>query len=303
MAFDIVAGKIFDHLFWNLPINNNECSKISNRYKGEYDVVLVGSSRCDHHFVSKQLCDSLCNYYTDTCSLYNMGIDGMFLNSSLCAIESMINRYTPKLIILEAESKDFEDQASNIFKGVGSAKPFYNSDRVVRKYIDDMGWKNKIVLKLNFCRYADAMPIRILKTILQSKDNMMGYDPVFREMQITTNSTEKETKQELAICEYTRDNFMRVVNLCHDKNVPIVIVSSPRYYSRENTGLMREMCELNDIPFFDFNNLELYNSHPEWFGDDAHLNDTGAHVFTGMFFSELKSCLDTFNSKNVVCLN
>ena len=35
----------------------------------------------------------------------------------------------------------------------------------------------------------------------------------------------------------------------------------------------------------------MLNTRPEYFQDAAHLNDDGAHIYTGLFFDQLKPYL------------
>ena len=53
-----------------------------------------------------------------------------------------------------------------------------------------------------------------------------------------------------------------------------------------------ELCRQYDTPCVDYYDSETFNMHPEYFNDPIHLNDDGAHLYSKMFFEDIKPYLD-----------
>ena len=74
-------------------------------------------------------------------------------------------------------------------------------------------------------------------------------------------------------------------------NVPLVMACSPRFRPNDNNQQMAELCQKYGIPFIDIYDTPYYNAHPELFKDGGHMNDDGAHIYTAIFFEQLKQYL------------
>ncbi|MBQ2702661.1 MAG: hypothetical protein IJF63_02225 [Alistipes sp.] len=74
----------------------------------------------------------------------------------------------------------------------------------------------------------------------------------------------------------------------------MIITSSPRYQASDNNKRLARICHEADIPYIELYNEEIFNAHSEYFKDAAHLNDTGAKVFTAMMFERLKPFITQF---------
>lgn len=88
---DIVVGKAGDYVMTILPADSGPSGQISkDNYRLNHvmtDVVIIGSSRGSHHYVSEMLRDSINQYTGVEYSIYNCAIDGKFINSNSCAAE------------------------------------------------------------------------------------------------------------------------------------------------------------------------------------------------------------------------
>ena len=110
---DVAVGKVMD---WMLPQISNQ-GDTGKTYYSMNDVntpvVIVGSSRAAHHYVTEMIEDSL------KMPAYNLGRDGCFFSYNCCIINSILDRYTPKLIIWECDNeslyKENPDQLEDLY--------------------------------------------------------------------------------------------------------------------------------------------------------------------------------------------
>lgn len=286
---DVGAGLLLDGLFRRLPLRDNIPSTILHRHVDQPEVVLIGSSRCHHHYVSNILADSLGSIMGHQVTLYNFGLDGVYVNSSLCAIESMLERYTPQMVILDANSHEFDQVYSNT---VAIASPLYWSDRTVRSYINSSRWSNRIAMLSSLYRYRGAMPLRLLQSKITPADTLVGFSPLFGAIDTLRQYPVGPTVEEFVPDSFVMQNFKRVASLCSSKGVLFVVVDSPRYRPADNSLFVSRLCQSCQVPFVDLYQTPYFDSHPELFYEPAHLNATGAELFTELLCHHLAEIME-----------
>ena len=284
---DFTVGFCGDKLIAMMPDFSGDFAKDNYRLnRCDEDIVIVGSSRAAHHYVTSMLRDSINNYTGQNYSVYNTGIDGKFINSNACAVESIISRYNPKLLILEVGASEFYED-SDIASDMDLSAVHYRTNPVVKRYLDDIGLKEHLKMQSSMYRWNGKI-LRMASSFMKEGDSL-GYLPLYGEMKIMKEETSVETLGSRDICKQSEDNIIRIFKLCKEKNVNLVVCSSPRYKPQDNNMYLEQLCYDYKIPY-----LEIYNdfnNYPELFKDDAHLNNDGAHVFSNMFFLEIKKYL------------
>ena len=287
---DIAVGVVADRLMDKLPDFSGDLAKDNYRlHRMDADVVVLGSSRGCYHYVSQQLNDSTDAYLGKHFSLYNAAISNKFANSNSCAAEIIIERYRPKLVIYDIS----EDQlCDSHLKDIEFSSPFYWKDTIVRRYLDEIGLKERLLMKSSLYRYNGKL-FRIVSSICSPEASNDGYKPLRGTAEdLTEFDKEGETtKPASELDSYTLNNFENVLKKYSSVKVPLVIVSSPIFRPNDNNKRLAALCEKYGIPFIDFYDTPYFNDRPELFYDAKHLNDKGAPVFTAMLFEQLKPLL------------
>ena len=96
---------------------------------------------------------------------------------------------------------------------------------------------------------------------------------------------------------YSENNLRRVLHLCKDKGVNLVLASSPRFRPENDNELIHSLSQEYGVPYIDIYNSVFFNNHPELFKDTSHLNNDGATIYTQLFFEELKPYLETLRQQ------
>ena len=284
---DIIFGFLADKTMDRLPDFCEQLAKDNYRlHRMTEDVVILGSSRGSHHYVSEQLSDSMEQRYSHRYSVYNAAIDGKFANSNSCAAEEIIERYSPKLVIFDIPEAQL--RSDNIYD-IEFGSPYYWKDSIVRRYIDDLGLKERILMKSSFYRYNGKI-FRIISSFIRTVSYDDGYEPLYGATVDSTLRAHSETPHK-DFNQYSLKNFENVLKKYKSKKIPLIIACSPSFRPNDNNARLKELCEKYDRPFIDMYDEEYFNNHPELFDDVTHLNDAGAHVFTGMFFERLAKSL------------
>ena len=290
VAVDITVGVVADRLMDKLPDFSGDFAKDNYRlHRLETDVVVLGSSRGCYHYVSQQLNDSIDAYLGKHLSLYNASISAKRVNSNSCAAEVLIARYRPQLVIYDIfEEMLFDPQVDDM----EFSAPFYWKDTIVRRYLDDIGLKERILMKSSLYRYNGKL-FRIVSTIAAPEAPNDGYESKWgTKIDLADYDKEEEVSTPaLELDGYALKNFENVLRKYSSENIPLVIVCSPKFRPKDNNQRLAAICEKYGIPFIDFYDTPYFNAHPELFYDPKHMNDEGAHVFTAMLFEQLKPFL------------
>jgi hypothetical protein len=289
-VIDITVGIVADRLMDKLPDYSGDFAKDNYRlHRLETDVVILGSSRGCYHYVSRQLSDSIDAYLGKHLSLYNAAISAKFANSNSCAAEAIIARYHPQLVIWDISEKQL---CNGQVEDIEFSSPFYWKDTIVRRYLDNIGLKERILMKSSLYRYNGKL-FRIVSTIFSPEAPNDGYESK-RGSKIDLAKYNKEAEVSMPLLElniYTLNNFENVLKKYSSAGVPLVIVCSPKFRPTDNNKRLAAICEKHGIPFIDFYDTPYFNDHPELIYDANHLNDDGAHVYTALFFEQLKTYL------------
>ena len=292
IATDFIIGCVADKVVDEMPNYSGQIAKDNYRlHRLETDIVILGSSRGSHHYVTSLLSDSIDNYMGKEYSIYNAAIDGKFANSNSCAAEMIISRYRPKLVIIDIPESQL---ASNDVTDIKFSSPFYRKDSIVRKYIDNISFEEKILMKSSLYRYNGKI-LRIASSFFRQKNVDDGYLPLYgTTIDITKydESTKEYNTETQILNPYSETNFRNVLRKYTAENIPLIIACSPSFRPNNNNNQLRELCNEFNVPFIELYDLPYFNEHPELFKDAKHLNNDGAHIYTKIFFEHLKPYLD-----------
>ena len=291
VVVDITVGRVADRLMDKLPDYSGDLAKDNYRlHRVETDVVIIGSSRGCNHYVSQQLSDSIDNYLGKHLSLYNAAIGAKRANSNSCAAEVLITRYRPQLVIYDMFEEMLRDDQ---YDDIEFSAPFYWKDTIVRRYLDNIGLRERLLMKSSLYRYNGKL-FRIVSNISAPEAPNNGYEAKLGskiDIAELNDGEEEVSTPALELDAYTLNNFENVLRKYSSENIPLVIVCSPRFRPKDNNKRVAAICKKYGIPFLDFYDMPFFNDRPELFYDGRHMNDDGAHVFTAMFFEQLKPFL------------
>lgn len=293
LLIDILVGYIGGKALKNLPDYGNEICKINYRLnRVKTDMIIVGSSRARYHYHSDILSDSINMLLGTNYSIYNSGIDGLFIDCNTCAVECILNRYKPKLIIFETNDREFKIDKSQ--KRLCRYEPFYQNNSIIKDYFTRMDWKENMKIHINMYRF-NSKVVNIIGCFLRQSTPDNGYYPRYRTMYETIDlKKNKPSKSNHFFNSYSIDSFNKMVRLCDNLNIKLIIATSPRYKPKGNNELIRSICNKHNTPYIELFNIDFFNNHPELFYDNSHLNNDGATIYTQMFFEKLKPFLKGF---------
>ena len=249
------------------------------------DVVLLGASRCHHHYLPSILSDTL------GMSVYNAGVGGSNnIYSHYIVLQHILARTTPKVICLEVMPTDYCPQADD-FNTITFFAPLFGHNEAADSIYHLAGnyWAYQLS---HLYRYNAKASSNILGLAFnRQKEEDHGYIPLPVPRQQPATPKKEETVNDSDSLKYVY--MERFVHLCQDRNIQLIFTVSPRFSTVDahHYDVMKAFADDHQIPFMDYHTSGLYLDHPEYFKDVSHLWDKGARLYSARFASDLKGLL------------
>lgn len=255
--------------------NRGKIEKVFNSNGEKYDVVILGSSRANNHFVSQMFEDK-------GLRTFNYGMSGGHLFEASLLLKLMIERnYQIKNVILEADLN-----LSNDHQAVGiSAKflPFLHESETIRSHFENESDFMELyyIPFYRYVKYDAKIGVREVwdtsRNIPTSLLDNKGYYPLGKK-------PNANMKNNIANLNPLKKNqyYYEIKQLCEQKGINFIAVMTP-------------MCEnTNGLDYFDkvkqlypeIHNYEDTVLEDKYFSSCGHLNDAGARLFTARILKD-----------------
>lgn len=287
VAIDRAIGKVMDRM---LPEISNQGDTGKTYYSlndVNTPVVIVGSSRAAHHYVTNIIEDSL------RMSAYNVARDGCFFSYNCCVVNSIMDRYTPKLIIWENGTDYLYDGVPDPLE---SMYPYYGNNKWVKKIIEDeLPWKEYVRLNSRMYQYNSIIHRVVIRycgrnSFIESSEK--GYQPLAAKKLRVPLKLEKELSIAKDLSSSKIAVFESTLNRAKKMGVFVIVVNSPLYKLTETnlSGIkMQQICDEYGMLYLDNSQLSYFREHSNLFNDATHMNDEGARIYTRMFLKQIEN--------------
>jgi hypothetical protein len=295
-TIDYSLGSVFRYLYYKQE--SGELYRITYSIeKTNEDILVFGSSRANHHYHPDVFEKKL------NLSFYNTGSDGEHIFYQCAILKGVLKRYAPKIIILDFVVAEFgKDRVS--YDRMSCLLPYYHDHPEIRSILELKSPYEKYKLFSRLYPYnSEIFQILVGGTNYKKlkHEDIKGYIPkneVWDEPIKTTVYPEK----------YSLDNnkikvFESIIKDCISAGSKLYIVCSPYFFDAKNQEysilLGKQIAEKYNIDFFDFSNNPAFTKNVNLFADFAHLNDSGAKIFSEMVIDSLIKKDKTFMNKLV----
>ena len=276
---DFFVGKTGDYLVKNLPDygDNLIVKPYYALQKAQGDILILGSSRAEHHYDTRILQKKFPNH-----TIYNAGQHNQGMNYALCVLQSCLEKKIPELVILDCEPEVLGDELTS---SISTLKLYYNENKNVKNHLSRT-FKDKMLMKSGFYIYNSV----IIKLFLDSRlpytqDTLMGFAPL--QGTLDTALTKYNEKTFPSLLDGAINDFNDIISLSKKYGFKLCVCISPYYYHQNENALpyiaVKNICNKAKIPCFDYMNDGYFDSNPQLFRDVNHLNEKGAAIFTEKF--------------------
>lgn len=239
------------------------------------DVLILGSSRAMHHYDPDIIEDSL------SMSCFNAGVDGQGILYHNAVLEVILNRYTPKIVILDVNSYEL-NKSVKTYDLLGVLNPYVKRHPDLRKVV---------YLKSKFEKYKyissvypyNSLLARIVMGNLNVQTKDVSENGFTAQPGIWDGELERDSFGIYELDCNKKAALISLVEHCKANDIQLYMVYSPSYKKYLNVSpshkYIEEICKRENIEFISFRNSASYMDN-ELFHDPDHLNDIGAAIFS-----------------------
>lgn len=271
---------LLDIAYTAVYLQSSKRGKIDNVYNSkarDYDVVILGSSRANNHFVTKLFEDK-------GLKTFNYGMSGSHLFEASLLLKLMMERkYSIKNIIIDADLDISNEKRS---EGV-SAKflPYIHSSKTIEQHFleEEDFWK---LYYIPFYRYLEFdAPIgfrEMYKTARKEPTNTLdngGFHAL--------GNKKGNMKNDITALKPIHNKYYEEIKrICAANNIKLIAVMTPMCSNVKGLDYFEKVNKI----YPEIHNFENVVEGDQYFSSCGHMNDTGARMFTTRvikdFFSE-----------------
>lgn len=247
--------------------------------KVDAEVVVVGSSKALHHYVSQMLEDSL------DMTVYNCGQDGCFFLYQNCIINMILDRYSPKVILWDIQPGSFVGEDHSLeYQNIRFLSPYYPDNAWAENYINSESSKMRYRMISRMFAYNSKILNYVFPIVTHCSTTEKGYIPLatkgynYPEMVKEEEKEGEVNKDYLALLDKT-------MKRCKEKGVELRMYISPVYSQKSALTKSAEseignVAKRNSVSFTNVHSDDYFMHNATLFKDASHLNDKGASIFT-----------------------
>lgn len=273
----IALDGVYTYIFMQSE-NRGKIETVFNSKLQKYDVIILGSSRANNHFVSQM-------FEHKGLKTFNYGMSGGHLFEASLMLKLMIERnYDIKNVILEADLNLSNDHLS---EGVAAKfLPYIHNSEVVKQHFKTQENFNKLYY-IPFYRYIKfdskigfREAYKIVKAEKTNTLDNLGYYPLAKHK----NGNMKNNIISLNPLKKNK-YYEEIKNICKTNKINFIAVMTPMC---ENVVGM-DYFEKVKKAYPEIHNYENVVVEDKYFSSCGHMNDAGARLFTAKIIEDFFS--------------
>lgn len=270
---------VLDFLYTTVYLQSSNRGKIEYVYNSEarnYDVVILGSSRANNHFVAPL-------FEEKGLKTFNYGMSGGHLFEADLMLKLMVARkYNIKNVILEADLNLSNEHRDD---GVSARfMPFIHDSRIIKDHFS--GEEDfKALYYIPFYRYVafdSKIGFRELyKTAIRQPTTYLehlGYYPLKKKKGNMKNDIR-------ALKPLQNKYYEEIKQICKANNINLITVMTPMCTNTKGLDYFEKVKQI----YPEIHNYENVVQGDQYFSSCGHLNDSGARLFTNKFINDFFS--------------
>ena len=247
------------------------------------EFVMMGTSRCNSHYVPSILADSL------HLTVYNGGVDAsgcIFAHYFL--LQQLLRHHSPQLVGLDVLPNDYQVNPSS-FNTMGFFAPYIGRSKEADEVFHEAGtyWYYQIshLYRYNSKAVSNLAGLLVNRQAHVDRGYLPGPPPPIFPAQLG-----REGSDVLCVDTLKVKYLEMFISQCQQRGIRVFFVVSPSY-TKASPSLydpLKDVARRHGIPFFDYHTAGLFHDHPDYFRDHGHLWDRGARLYSSRFAHDLK---------------
>lgn len=282
---DIVLGMFLERSYLNIK-SGGDIKTIYAIEHAREDLVVLGSSRAYHHYVTPLLEQHF------HLSAYNAGRDGAGILYHYAVFKSISRRKMPKMIIMDLNTEEFSVNKVP-YDRLSYLLPHYNRHEEIRSVVNLRSATERIKVLSNLYRYNSLLFYIALNNLEKTRIDIKGYMPLEGSWKgkLETDSTRPSAVVDSVFVQY----FERLIGEAKAGKCRLIVCISPIYskqlYRSSSISIMENLCRKHDILFFNYSQLPEFLNNPDYFYGVGHLNNKGAERYTRILAEDIKAAI------------
>lgn len=256
--------------------------------KVDADVVVIGSSKASHHYVTPMLEESL------GMTAYNCGQDGCFFLYQNCIVNMVLDRYQPKVMIWDIQPGSFTSKGLKEYQNVRYLSPYYVNNEWVKSFVDSESDKMVYRMMSRMFGYNSKLLNYVVPLVTHSSSILKGYIPLPAKGYKYPEKIVGKELADLCINESYLKLLDETLSRCKERGVQLVLCISPEFAEKraivaEIESAIGHVVAENGARFVNCSADEFFMQDSTLFKDTSHLNDKGARFYTQLIIKEIKN--------------
>lgn len=254
--------------------NRNKIEYVFNSKAKNYDVVILGSSRANNHFVTEM-------FEQQGLKTFNYGISGGHLFEADLLLKLMLERkYKIKTVVLEADLN-----LSNEHRAEGIAAAFlpyiHRSEIIKNHFSNEADFRELYYIPFyRYVKYETRIGVReMFFNLIHKKSKLLEHGGFYA----LGKNKKGRMKNNISTLEPLKNKYYEdIKRICLANKINFIAVMTPMC---ENTKGMHYFEKVKKA-YPEIHNYENVVTEDQYFSSCGHMNDTGARLFTDRIIND-----------------
>ena len=266
-----IASLLLDVFFTILLSQSSERNKVENvihSFGKKYDVIIMGTSRANNHFVTNL-------FEKKGLKSFNYGISGSHLFETSLLLKVMIaNKFQIKNLILEADLSICNEKRDE--GTTARFMPYIHTNSIIKEhYKNESDFKQLFYLPFyRYIKFDAKIGFREVYEVLSKKPTNTlqnkGYYPLI-------SDKKGSMKNDISTLKVIRNKYYEEIKkICKQNNINLIVVMTPMCQNTKGLDYFDKVKK----QYPEINNFENIVTDDRYFASCGHLNNEGANIFT-----------------------
>jgi hypothetical protein len=250
----------------------NKVENVIHSKNKKYDVIFMGTSRANNHFVTEL-------FEKQGLKSFNYGISGAHLFETSLLLKLMVsNKYEIKNLVLEADLSICNEKRDE--GTTARFMPYIHGNEIIKKHYENESDFYQIYY-LPFYRYIkfdNKIGFRELYDVVSNKPtntlHNKGYYPLI-------SHKKGNMKNDISSLKVIRNKYYEEIKqICKQNNIKLTVVMTPMCENTKGLNYFNKVQQL----YPEIHNFENVVMDDKFFASCGHLNDEGARIYSKVIF-------------------
>jgi hypothetical protein len=262
---------LLDLAFTQVYLHDNDRNKtnaIYNSEKKNFDVIFLGSSRANNHFIPAI-------FEKEGLKTFNYGVSGSHLYETALMLELMLEReYQIKNVIIQIDLNIGGDQQPSP-KHTAQFLPFIHHSKTIANYLSDQPDYNAwyYVPFYRYIEYGEVIGFRECWDTFRKKPSNLMHNGGFYELK----GVGKNMKNNLTgLVANRNESYEKIKALCQKNNIRLIAVTTPICQNTKNRDYFDEVTKV----YPEIQRYDTVVKEDRYFTTCGHMNINGATILT-----------------------